>query len=69
MYLGVLTVIGGWALLFASSRLAIYGLGMAACFHLVVLLYEEPHLRRVFGASYEQYCLEVGRWLPLAGRS
>ena len=64
MYVGVLTVIGGWALLFGSTELAIYGLCVAAVFHLFVLLYEEPHLRDVFGASYERYCYEVSRWLP-----
>jgi protein-S-isoprenylcysteine O-methyltransferase Ste14 len=52
MYLGVLSVIFGWALLFHSLPLAVYGLCVAACFHLVVVLYEEPHLRRVFGPSY-----------------
>ena len=65
MYVGVLTVIGGWALLFGSTDLAVYGLCVATVFHFFVVLYEEPHLRSVFGASYEQYCSEVGRWLPL----
>jgi protein-S-isoprenylcysteine O-methyltransferase Ste14 len=37
---------------------------VAAGFHLFVRLYEEPHLRRVFGAEYEAYCRRVGRWLP-----
>jgi protein-S-isoprenylcysteine O-methyltransferase Ste14 len=64
MYVGVLTVIGGWALLFASPGLAIYGACVAACFHLFVLFYEEPHLRKTFGDSYEEYCFAVGRWLP-----
>jgi len=65
MYVGVLTVIGGWALLFGSTDLAIYGLGVATVFHFFVVLYEEPHLRSVFGGSYEQYLSKVGRWLPL----
>ncbi len=68
MYVGVLTVIGGWALLFGSTSLAIYGFCVATIFHLFVLLYEEPHLRDVFGASYEQYCAQVNRWLPLGRR-
>jgi protein-S-isoprenylcysteine O-methyltransferase Ste14 len=29
-----------------------------------VLFYEEPTLRRTFGADYEAYCRQVGRWLP-----
>jgi protein-S-isoprenylcysteine O-methyltransferase Ste14 len=27
-------------------------------------LYEEPTLRRKFGADYEEYCRNVRRWLP-----
>ena len=65
MYVGVVTAILGWALLFGSLPIAIYGLSAAAFFHLFVVLHEEPHLRRVFGASYEEYCLQVSRWLPI----
>lgn len=65
MYVGVLSVIFGWAVLFHSLPLAGYGLCVAACFHLFVVLYEEPQLTRVFGPSYLQYCSRVSRWLPL----
>ena len=68
MYVGVLSVISGWALLFQSSTLAVYAMCIAASFHLFVLLYEEPHLRKVFGPSYEHYCSQVDRWLPLGKR-
>jgi protein-S-isoprenylcysteine O-methyltransferase Ste14 len=34
----------------------------AAC--LFVLFYEEPTLRRSFGADYEAYCHQVPRWCP-----
>jgi protein-S-isoprenylcysteine O-methyltransferase Ste14 len=27
-------------------------------------MYEEPTLRRQFGASYEEYTRRVGRWIP-----
>ncbi len=64
MYVGVLLVIFGWAVLFESLDLGIYGLAVANCFHLFVVLYEEPHLKRVLGQSYEQYCSRVSRWLP-----
>lgn len=64
MYLGVLTVLAGWALLYRSLALALYGLGVAALFNLFVFGYEEPHLRRLFGADYEAYCRRTGRWLP-----
>jgi protein-S-isoprenylcysteine O-methyltransferase Ste14 len=32
--------------------------------HLFVMLYEEPHLRKTFGAAYEEYCTSVPRWIP-----
>src|SRR6266566_4090082 len=32
--------------------------------HLFVLGYEEPTLRRMFAAEYEEYCRNVPRWLP-----
>ena len=64
MYVGVLGVIFGWASAFGAPPIAIYGLFVAGFFHLFVVLYEEPHLRQVFGSSYEEYCLQVGRWLP-----
>ena len=31
---------------------------------LFVKLYEEPTLRKVFGAQYEEYCRNVPRWIP-----
>ncbi len=31
---------------------------------LFVRLYEEPTLRKMFGADYEEYCRNVGRWIP-----
>jgi len=31
---------------------------------LFVHLYEEPTLRKMFGADYEEYCRNVRRWLP-----
>jgi len=62
MYVGVLCVIGSWALLFQSVAIAIYLLAVAAAFQTVVLGYEEPYLRDTFGADYEAYCSRVPRW-------
>ncbi len=64
MYVGVLTVILGWAALFGTTRLVFYALVVGTCFHLVILLYEERHLRAEFGGQYEAYCSQVSRWLP-----
>ena len=63
MYIGVLLVVFGQAILFGSERLAEYGLAVAVIFHLVVVYVEEPHLRRERGASYQEYCRRVRRWL------
>jgi len=67
MYLGVLSVVLGWAILTAAPVLVLYLMGLAGAFHLFVLGYEEPTLRRRFGTSYEAYCTSVPRWLPKGG--
>ena len=64
MYLGVLSVVFGWAVLFRSKEILVYGIGVALLFHLAVLIVEEPSLRRLFGAEYEEYCRSVRRWIP-----
>jgi len=68
MYLGVLTTIIAWAVLFKEPYLLLYALCVGLCFHLFVVFYEEPHLRAVFGSSYEGYRARVPRWLPTFGR-
>ena len=64
MYLGVLTVLLGWTVLFQQGQLGIYSFVVGCGFHLFVVVYEEPHLRSIFGKEYEEYCTRVGRWLP-----
>jgi protein-S-isoprenylcysteine O-methyltransferase Ste14 len=63
MYVGVGSVLLGEALLFGSARLLGYALAVLTAFHLFVVLYEEPTLRRSFGAAYERYCERVPRWI------
>jgi len=64
MYVGVLTVILGWAVLFQAAALGLYVLIVGICFHLFIVLYEEPHLQQEFGDEYEAYRRRVSRWLP-----
>ena len=64
MYIGVLLIVGGQAWLFHSRSLATYLLCLGLGFHLFILLYEEPTLRRQFGEEYERYCATVPRWIP-----
>jgi protein-S-isoprenylcysteine O-methyltransferase Ste14 len=65
MYGGVLTMIFGWIVLFPSLPLLLYGLSVGFSCHLLVLLYEEPHLQNVFRANYGEYCTQVQRWVPI----
>jgi len=64
MYVGVVTILLGEALLLESLALLEYALVGFAAFNLFVILYEVPTLRHQFGESYEHYCRHVGRWLP-----
>ena len=64
MYIGAGIALFGAALFYRSLALAVYALLFLLITHLFVLLYEEPHLRRVFGASYEEYLRTVHRWVP-----
>jgi protein-S-isoprenylcysteine O-methyltransferase Ste14 len=63
MYVGVLAVIYGWAILYQSIAVAVYGIVVACCFYSFVVFFEELILKRRFGIEYEQYCAEVPRWL------
>jgi len=64
MYIAVLTVVTGEAILFRSLLLVVYVLLLWAAFHMAILFVEEPSLRRQFGASYETYLHTVPRWIP-----
>jgi protein-S-isoprenylcysteine O-methyltransferase Ste14 len=64
MYVAVAASILGQGLLFGDVRVLEYGVLAWLGFHLFVLLYEEPALRRSFGAEYETFCANVGRWIP-----
>jgi protein-S-isoprenylcysteine O-methyltransferase Ste14 len=67
MYLAVLSVGFGQALLFGSRTLVWYAAVVGLAFHLFVLFYEEPTLRRRFGDEYDRYRAAVPRWWPKAG--
>ncbi|HLJ59826.1 MAG TPA: isoprenylcysteine carboxylmethyltransferase family protein [bacterium] len=66
MYIGAGLIFAGAAVFYDSLSLIAYtGLFFLAS-HLFVLLYEEPTMRRKFGAAYEAYCGRVRRWWPRA---
>jgi protein-S-isoprenylcysteine O-methyltransferase Ste14 len=64
MYVSVLLVLLGESLFFESRRLLLYAGVVWLIVHSFVLAYEEPTLRRKFGAAYEEYRRRVPRWLP-----
>ena len=64
MYIGVLLVLLGEALLFQARILLEYTLEVFVFFFLFVLIYEEPALRKKFGESYDRYCATVPPWIP-----
>ncbi len=64
MYLGGGLALAGAALFYRSLFLLAYGGVFVLAFGLFVLFYEEPTLRKKFGAEYEAYCRHVPRWLP-----
>jgi protein-S-isoprenylcysteine O-methyltransferase Ste14 len=66
MYLGFFV---GWAGLWVVfERVTTVAIKVASVMVLgvvlFVLLYEEPTLRKMFGAEYEEYCRNVPRWVP-----
>jgi protein-S-isoprenylcysteine O-methyltransferase Ste14 len=64
MYFGILLLTAGWSLLAASPLLAGYIVLLVIAFHLRVVLYEEPRLRRQFGEEWVRYSATVPRWIP-----
>lgn len=67
MYLSVTLIVWGEILLTRSGALFVYWVIWFAAANLFVRGYEEPALRRQFGAGYERYSATVGRWFPRAG--
>lgn len=64
MYVAVVSLILGQGLFFGSVRVLEWGVAVWVGFHLFVLLYEEPILRKNYGPEYEDFCAKVPRWIP-----
>lgn len=64
MYVAVLSIILGQALLFSSWALVAYPTIAAIAMVSFVKYYEEPTLARRYGAGYEAYRRAVPGWLP-----
>lgn len=66
MYVGFGIAMIGMALVFPNlTRFMLIEMvvGVAAV-SLLTIAYEEPKLRALFGADYDEYCRHVGRWIP-----
>jgi protein-S-isoprenylcysteine O-methyltransferase Ste14 len=64
MYLGAFILLLGEAAFSQSFPMLLYAVAWFMIINLIVLLYEEPVLRRRFGDSFERYAAAVHRWVP-----
>ena len=64
MYVGVLCINLGQGLLLGSLDVLIYAAIVWLAMHLFVVGYEEPTLRRRYGAEFDIFCRNVPRWIP-----
>ena len=64
IYVAVLIAVAGWASLFQSPLLLVYGVALFALYSFFVQRHEEPHLTREFGDQYTAYTATTPRWLP-----
>ena len=64
IYVAVVAVIFGQAVLFGDWRLIWYGALLWLFFHVFVVMYEEPTLKQTFGTEYESFRTNVPRWIP-----
>jgi hypothetical protein len=64
MYLAVVAVIAGQALLLGQPALLLYATAVGLAMAVFVHGYEEPTLHRQFGAQYQAYRQAVPAWWP-----
>ncbi|HYC84942.1 MAG TPA: isoprenylcysteine carboxylmethyltransferase family protein [Chryseosolibacter sp.] len=63
MYVGVMFMLLAEAWLTGSTTLWIYASVIFTCFHLFILLHEEPRLKNDFPDEYPEYFRKVRRWI------
>jgi protein-S-isoprenylcysteine O-methyltransferase Ste14 len=64
MISGVILILIGESLFFASTAIALLAAGFFAINAVLIPLYEERELTRRFGAEYGEYKRNVPRWVP-----
>lgn len=69
MYIGGFILLLGLAFYLRSVSIALMSLALIPVVHLLVVLHEEPSLKRKFDGPYENYLATVKRWLPRRPRT
>ena len=64
IYVALVAIILGQALLMGDWRLIVYGALLWLFFHVFVVAYEEPTLELTFGREDEAFPAAVPRWIP-----
>jgi phospholipid methyltransferase len=64
LYLSVLLIVFGFAVLDSSTSLAIWGVVLIGWYALILIPFEEKELRALFGREYESYRRQVPMLLP-----
>jgi protein-S-isoprenylcysteine O-methyltransferase Ste14 len=64
MYVGVFLLIAFPRGAFLVASIVLYLALVATCVQLFIVLYEKPHLRKIFGEQYLEYCRRAPRWIP-----
>src|SRR5712675_1892946 len=64
IYIAVVAIILGQAMLMGDWRLVVYGALLWLFFHVWVVAVEEPTLEQTFGSEYGAFRAAVPRWIP-----
>jgi protein-S-isoprenylcysteine O-methyltransferase Ste14 len=64
IYIAVVAIILGQAMLMGDWRLVVYGALLWLFFHIWVVAVEEPTLEQTFGSEFEAFRVAVPRWIP-----
>lgn len=64
IYVALVSAIIGQALVLGSAPVLAYGVCVWLAFHVLVVVHEEPGLRKRFGGQFDIFRAHVPRWLP-----
>lgn len=63
MYINIIVILIGYFFILGYLSLLFYLILVAVFFHLFIVFYEEPVLKKKFGEKYINYCKNTPRWL------